>query len=72
MACNCATQEQLNELYKKYGREVDPDVKTTLGFRVRKFIIRQVRRKTRRADCVICLDLVINIKFLWAKVNIFN
>ena len=38
MACNCATQEQLNELYKRYGREVDPDVKTTLGFRVRKFI----------------------------------
>lgn len=23
MACNCATQEQINELYKTYGEKVD-------------------------------------------------
>ena len=38
MACNCATQEQLNELYKKYGRKVEPDARTTWGFRIKKFV----------------------------------
>lgn len=35
MACNCATQEQLNELYRKYGRKVEPEGKTLLSFRLK-------------------------------------
>lgn len=38
MACNCATQEQLNELYRKYGRKVEPGAKATWDFRIKKFI----------------------------------
>lgn len=37
MACNCATQEQLNELYRKYGQKVEPGAKETWNFRVKKF-----------------------------------
>lgn len=38
MACNCATQEQLNNLYKKYGNKVKPDTPTTVLHKVRNFI----------------------------------
>lgn len=58
MACNCATQEQLNELYKKYGRKVEPDARTTWGFRIKKFV----------NDFFLIITMVIIVPFIFCYV----
>lgn len=39
MACNCATSEQLNEIYKKFGTRVKPTGNEKLSFRVKNFFV---------------------------------
>lgn len=37
MACNCATNEQLSELYRKFGTRIRPSKKDTLAFKIEAF-----------------------------------
>ena len=39
MACNCVTNQQLEELYKRFGHKIKPTGKETLGFRIRNFFV---------------------------------
>lgn len=39
MACNCATNEQLNEIYRKFGTRIKASKKDTLAFKVKNFFI---------------------------------
>ncbi len=37
MACNCATNEQIAALYRKYGHKVDVPKDATIKFKIRNF-----------------------------------
>jgi hypothetical protein len=39
MACNCATKEQIEKLHSLYGQKVNPDIPTTLKFKIKKFSV---------------------------------
>ncbi len=39
MACNCATKEQINELYRRYGRRKDGDRKLTPKEKVKNAVV---------------------------------
>ena len=40
MACNCMTQQQLNELYKQFGYKTETPKNATIAFKVKNFFIK--------------------------------
>lgn len=39
MACNCVTNQQLEELYKRFGHKIQPSGQETWSFRIRNFFV---------------------------------
>ena len=46
MACNCATNEQLNVLYKRFGTKIKISGKESLFFRVKNFFVNTFAQTT--------------------------
>lgn len=66
MACNCATNEQLNEIYKKFGTKIRVSKSDSLAFRVKAFMTNTFALTTLITTAPI---LVFYITFNYARGN---
>lgn len=64
MACNCASQEQLNELYRRYGEKMDIKASESVKFRIKNTLI--------RIGVAICLIPIIPVIFLYVLYKAFG
>lgn len=62
MACNCLTNQQINELYKRFGYGVKTTKGQTLGFRIKNFFV--------NTGVAICIVFITPFLFLYIVGNL--
>lgn len=64
MACNCATKEQIDELYRKFGEKKETSKKETFKFKLKKTI--------STIGIIICCILITPFIFLYVFYKAFG